>query len=417
MESRLEKGLLFHLSAPMKPYGQLKDSSKYSASMLNSFFFLFRSNIPISLLLIICLLLLLYLRIMFMGFDLWLDEAWVANSVAAPSISQMIYFDKWVQTTPPFLLIILRTATVFGENELTLRLVPWIAGLLSILVMARVLGRIFSFPLVVIGTTFFAANYYALKYSQQAKQYSTDLLLSCLFLIVSWTILESGLNRKGYWAICLLGIIGIFISFTIVFWLPIGILVVMLSSCHLSDSDHGTNMSDGNFRRVILLLILYCSSAVLLYFPFIKPNLDPNLLRQWQSSYLASDGILRSSFLFLKNVANLLLPGGGWFTLVSSAALLLGLAGALRIVVGLGRAERRAAHFFLVSCAPILIAIIVSFCRKYPLLDKPRFIIWMLPAVVMLILYASEPVWLWLEQLLIRTFHLKTKIALKGLSI
>src|SRR5215470_6743780 len=80
------------------------------------------------------ILAILYLRLMFMNFNLWLDEAWVANLILSPSVSEMLYYDQIVQTTPPLLLVIVR-ATVFslGQSEVSFRVVPWVAGLLSIL--------------------------------------------------------------------------------------------------------------------------------------------------------------------------------------------------------------------------------------------------------------------------------------------
>ncbi len=45
------------------------------------------------------------------GRSLWLDEAWVANSIHAPSLREMFYYPDWLQTNPPsFLLLSLRAA-------------------------------------------------------------------------------------------------------------------------------------------------------------------------------------------------------------------------------------------------------------------------------------------------------------------
>src|SRR5262245_1585196 len=37
-------------------------------------------------------------RVQFLDRSLWLDEAWVANSIRAPSLQQAIYYDDWLQT-------------------------------------------------------------------------------------------------------------------------------------------------------------------------------------------------------------------------------------------------------------------------------------------------------------------------------
>ncbi|MGP0073662.1 MAG: hypothetical protein ACLPWF_17235, partial [Bryobacteraceae bacterium] len=38
------------------------------------------------------------------GRSLWLDEAWVANSVKAPTLSGMFVYPGWLQSNPPLFL-------------------------------------------------------------------------------------------------------------------------------------------------------------------------------------------------------------------------------------------------------------------------------------------------------------------------
>src|SRR5262245_66335876 len=38
-------------------------------------------------------------RVHLLDRSLWLDEAWVANSIRAASLQQAIYYDDWLQTT------------------------------------------------------------------------------------------------------------------------------------------------------------------------------------------------------------------------------------------------------------------------------------------------------------------------------
>ena len=40
-------------------------------------------------------------RIVHVNWSFWLDESWVANSVSSDSLSQMFYYDSWLQTSPP----------------------------------------------------------------------------------------------------------------------------------------------------------------------------------------------------------------------------------------------------------------------------------------------------------------------------
>jgi 4-amino-4-deoxy-L-arabinose transferase-like glycosyltransferase len=126
-----------------------------------------------------------------MKISLWLDEAWVANSIVAPTFSRMLYYDRWVQSTPPLFLTLSRLVTsVFGSSEVALRAVAWLAGAASVVIMAGVLRRMFSPILALFGTTLLLTNYYAGSYAQQVKQYSTDLLASVVFFALIWKCLE-----------------------------------------------------------------------------------------------------------------------------------------------------------------------------------------------------------------------------------
>ena len=47
-------------------------------------------------------------RLLGLGRSIWLDEAWVANSVTAGSLAGMFRYDSWLQTSPPLFLLLVR---------------------------------------------------------------------------------------------------------------------------------------------------------------------------------------------------------------------------------------------------------------------------------------------------------------------
>src|SRR5580658_7233610 len=71
------------------------------------------------------LLAVLGLGIFGMSRSLWLDEAWVANSVQAPSLSGMFYYPGWLQVNPPlFLLLVRGVVRLAGASNAAFRLIP-----------------------------------------------------------------------------------------------------------------------------------------------------------------------------------------------------------------------------------------------------------------------------------------------------
>jgi hypothetical protein len=64
--------------------------------------------------------------------SLWLDEAWVANSIQSASLGQAIYYDDWLQTTPPLFIALSRLITALGTSNVAFRALPAFAGIVSI---------------------------------------------------------------------------------------------------------------------------------------------------------------------------------------------------------------------------------------------------------------------------------------------
>jgi dolichyl-phosphate-mannose-protein mannosyltransferase len=347
---------------------------------------------------IIIALLAIVLRLNVIHYSLWLDEAWVANSILSPSLSGMLYYDRWVQTTPPLLLILIRALTSgFGISELGLRTVPLVCGLISVLSMAAALRRMVSPSLALLGTTFFAGNYYAAKYSQEVKQYSADLLVSCLFLLLVWVFLESNLGSRAYWGLVALGSIGIFLSYITVFWYPAVLLVAVqrFLRCRKTLTPAHAWTIRAPQVRLLLLTILYAGAAVTVVSLFIYPNRAPNLVNQWQGAFWGRGGFLLSSSRFLQNLCQLWIPHQQQWWLIFLSYLvgtLCGL-GLLHALIQSTRGQRRGQRILFLSTFPIAAALGASVMGQYPVLQYPRFILWMLPLCTVLVLYGLEPIW------------------------
>jgi hypothetical protein len=331
-------------------------------------------------------LLAIALRLNVIHYSLWLDEAWVADSILSPTWRGMFYYDRWVQTTPPLFLALVRAASSLGVSEVSLRAVPLICGLLSLLVMAVALRRLFSPSLALLGATFLAGSYYAAKYSQEVKQYSADLLVSCLFLFLIWIWLESESSNRIYWALATLGTLGIFLSYVTLFWYPLVLLVAV----------HKLRRRP---LRLMLLTALYAGATAAVLVLFVYPNRAPNLLHQWQNAFWGQGGVLLSSELFLQNLSQLWIPHQQQWWLIVPAyvfGILCGL-GWLRSVVQFRQGEKRARYMLCLSI-PIAAALCASALGQYPVLEYPRFILWMLPICIALAVYGFELIWARISQ-------------------
>lgn len=339
------------------------------------------------------------IRLNLMALSLWEDEAWVANSVLSPSIRGMFYYPPWLQTSPPLFLFLLRiSAAIFGRGEIALRLVPWLAGAASVVLIGIVLARLFPVALALLGTVFFVTNYWAVKYAQQAKQYSGELLVSTLFLFVLLNYLQHGQKQRTFWVLVLTGGLGVFLSYSAIFWFPVALLAIATFSSPTVPGSQGIDAAKQSFHirlsRSLIALVAYIAGLGLLDVLFVRPNRAPSLMNWWKDNFIGSGGLLSSIWRFLVCSCDLMAPQRfAWSRPLSFTLGLVTLAGLMRATVAAIRGDSRARNLLFVTGLPVLVALVVSAFRQYPLLTYPRMIIWMLPLCTVLLVYAAEPLW------------------------
>lgn len=114
---------------------------------------------------------------------LWLDEAviyWISNS---GSLNNIIEANALQNSAPPFFVILIYLIQIFGDSELILRLIPYIAGVLSIpamyLLSQQFVGKNSSYFISLI----ICFSPTLVKYSQELREYSLTFLLSTLMLL------------------------------------------------------------------------------------------------------------------------------------------------------------------------------------------------------------------------------------------
>jgi Dolichyl-phosphate-mannose-protein mannosyltransferase len=358
----------------------------------------------ISIVLSVCFLVIAgFAQSSLMKVSLWEDESWVSNSVLAPSFSKMFHYEKWLQTSPPLFLVLLHASTaVFGKGEVALRLVPWLAGAISAVLVGVTLERLFPAGLAVLGTFFFLTNYWAVKYSQQVKQYTADLLVSSLFFFLLLSFLGSGQKRRTFWALVFAGGIGIFLSYTTVFWLPVAMLAIATFPRSLKrSSSEGEPCADSlrsRFLRSLIALSAYLGCLGLADFFFIRFNRSPSLVDFWKNDFIGSGGLLSSGVRFLVNCSDLMAPQRfSWSRPLSFALGLVVLAALVRAGIASRSGDSKARNLLFVTMLPVLVALTMSAFRQYPVLTYPRMIIWLLPLCTLLLVYAVEPIWNYLS--------------------
>lgn len=138
---------------------------------------------PASLAALILLGVVLRLRPYFAGRSLWLDEAMLALNIVQRDFGGLLKTLDYNQGGPVgFLLLEKLTITLLGNNELTLRLIPLLAGCAALLLFALLLRQMLGKPGTFIAVALFAVSAPLIYYSSEVKQYSSDVFITLLLL-------------------------------------------------------------------------------------------------------------------------------------------------------------------------------------------------------------------------------------------
>lgn len=130
--------------------------------------------------------------------SLWLDEVELArNILQRPLIELLTEPLARDQVAPPGFLGLERLVVMsLGDSDLALRLVPYLASLLSIPLFWSLSRRVLDEPSRTVGRVMFALGFAFIWYGSQVKQYSTDITIAVALTLLALTLPER-LTRSG----------------------------------------------------------------------------------------------------------------------------------------------------------------------------------------------------------------------------
>ncbi len=112
------------------------------------------------------------------------DDAQLASNIFSRSFSQLLRpLNIGDQAAPVGFLILQKTSTtIFGHGELALRLVPFLASVVVLPIFFVAVRRLASPAIALMGLGWMALAEPLVRYSSEAKQYSTDVLWATVML-------------------------------------------------------------------------------------------------------------------------------------------------------------------------------------------------------------------------------------------
>jgi hypothetical protein len=291
-----------------------------------------------------------------MGRSLWLDEAWVANSILAPTLREMFIYPDWLQTSPPLFLLLSRGAVrIAGLSNTVFRIVPLGLALVASGAMFGLSRRVLSLPWAVLATSLVVFHPAFIEYSHSGKQYSGEVAATVMVLLVTVRYLQRP-TRWGYFLLVAVVVLGLTLAYPVVFLLP-GLLV-----CGRFQDESGPAAGlQAGMPAPHLLTVAAAVTMLVLWAFFIRPNTAPELRVFWAAD---ADSLFTPGLI-----------GAALFVLLLSVWILTHARGTRQWIQ-------------LLCAIPCLLLAIASVAGWYPATQRMR--LWALPCFVLLCLMSAE---------------------------
>jgi hypothetical protein len=145
--------------------------------------------------------------------SLWLDEALLAPTITGHSLRDLLDPALWGPTPPGFLLLERALMAVLGSSEYVLRLLPLIAGIVSLFLFLAVARRLLSPGAVIPALGLFSVSPFLIYYASELKPYSTDVAVALALLLMGAKLHQGGVTAKRAAVFALAGAVAVGLSY------------------------------------------------------------------------------------------------------------------------------------------------------------------------------------------------------------
>ena len=236
-------------------------------------------------------------RSYFQNNSFWLDEAMLVLNIIQRTFSGLVQPLDYDQGAPIIFLWIEKLAQIlFGNNELSFRLFPFLAGCIA-LILFWLLVRKLNQPVgAIFALLMLACGRYFVFYGVQVKQYIVDVLITLLIYLAALHFVEHEPGKREYWFIGMLGAFAIWTSHTVIFTLP-GVSLVLLVLLILKKGWRAA-------INAVPVLIFWLINFIALYFiQFTALNANNTLTDYWSDYFMPLS--FSAPFWILKALAGL----------------------------------------------------------------------------------------------------------------
>lgn len=286
--------------------------------------------------------------------SLWVDEVNLAANIIKRSYGELAEPLSSSQAAPLGFLWLEKLATqLWGNSEYALRLLPFLASLISLVVFYLLVRRYCSTWAVPIAIALFASGRYTLYFATELKPYSSDVAIA---LSLFWVLLPAQhrlLQQRELFKIGCLGSLAIWLSY------PSVLVLAALEGWNLLTA------SWKSWRKIILnrstVYLAWLINFGLFYAISISAALaDEDLSSNWEERYPSSFGDILWLFDAL---------GRFFYHPMGFVGITDGI-GIFAFILGCVGLYRRQRQIFLALIAPFVVNLIAAYLQQYPFRDR-----------------------------------------------
>lgn len=323
--------------------------------------------------------------------SLWYDELQLVRNLTergpVPLVTQGLDYGQVAPTG--YLLLTKISMLVFGEGEVALRLVPFLAGVAALVLFWRLATHLFNPTGAFIATAAFALNPLLISLSAVVKQYAVDVLAVVVILLALPRLWDTTRSLRSRSLLGLgVGALG-FLSIPSVTVAGPAILAVLY---HLWASDD-LRAREGRVAALTPVVVWSATAGVaaLVARGLLQPGMQQFMTDYWRGREAFAPPLLQYPTWILDYSGRLLLPGlffrpysgrGAEIEPFLSALLGIGALTILTLACAVSLLRSRGPAWTLAIVLPILGAVALSRLEVYPL--YPRTSALLVPLMILL---------------------------------
>ena len=303
----------------------------------------------------------------------WTDELMLTESVVSRPMWQLLTTRLANgQSAPPGMLAAERLAYLgFGASDLALRAYSFACSVIALIFFYKLAGSLLRGASQPIAAALFATATPLILFSNQAKQYSSDVAVALALYWLSLRMLRNGVSWKSACVGALVGIAAMLFSQPAVFVLAGGAVALLWNAWLHRAADAS------RWRPLGALLVGWGLSALLVFAATQRLMTKAHhefLYRYWAAGFMPTDSARGAISWLPKALRGLFLGSNSlMYPLPMLCALLAGVGG-----LSLWQRERLRAAVVLL---PFLLTLAAAILRLYPFTD--RLILFLVPTALL----------------------------------